>query len=264
MSHALYELDIRLRHIEPPIWRTVEVPGAATLAQLHYALQVAMGWTNSHLHQFLIGKSYYGMKGLDEDAPATMKDESQFTVQDLLKAGQSCVYEYDFGDGWEHEVTVKRVSPVAKSPAFRCVAGARACPPEDCGGPGGYEQLLTALASPNAPGHSELVEWSNGFEPEQFELPKGGRSLGREMSMLKELAEGDTEADVDGELHGIPTTLVDAVLALEPMQRASLCALIAGSLAQDVLEVASVAAKMAAAAKPSSRRTHGGRASRKR
>lgn len=166
MTHKLYELDVRLKEIEPPIWRTIEVPGAASLEDVHFALQVAMGWTNSHVHQFDIEGLQYGMAGVDDAGDLEIEDEREHCLQDLAQSGSSFIYEYDFGDGWEHDVTVTKVSTMAKPPRSRCVAGARACPPEDCGGPGGYANLLEALADPEHEEHESLVSWSGGFQPE--------------------------------------------------------------------------------------------------
>ena len=235
MSHKLFELDVRLREIEPAIWRTIEVPGDSSLEDVHFAIQVAMGWTNSHLHQFEISDVQYGM--VDVDEAEKLEDEREHCLQDLAQNGSSFVYEYDFGDGWEHDVTVTKVSTVAKPPRSRCVAGARACPPEDCGGPGGYANLLVVLADPKHEEHKSLVTWSAGFEPERLSLPKNGQDLRVEMARLKQLADGGNDDDADapgGPLMDLPKSLVDAVLTLPPMGRASLAAWIAGSLADEV------------------------------
>jgi hypothetical protein len=255
MSHTLFELDVRLREIEPPIWRTVEVPGAWSLEDLHFALQVAMGWTNSHLHQFKIGDKLYGMVEVDDSGDLELEDEREYRLQDLVQNGGSFVYEYDFGDGWEHDVTVKKVTTVAKPPRPRCVAGARACPPEDCGGSGGYKNLLEALADPEHEEHQSLVTWSNDFKPERFVLPRNGLDLRQEMATLRALADGDDpfeEYDVDpddGPMLELPRPLVEAVLALDPMQRASLAALLAGSLANEIVEVRHAAGQLVGAMK---------------
>ena len=235
MSHKLFVLHVRLRGIEPPIWRTIEVPGAWSLEDVHFAIQVAMGWTNSHLHQFKIGGTHYGMLDSDGAGDLGLEDEREHRLQDVVHE-DSFVYEYDFGDSWEHDVTVQRVADVAKPPRARCIAGARACPPEDCGGVGGYENLLEALANPDHEEHEDLVTWSGDFQPEQFMLPKRGADLHEEMEKLKAHYEGDAPFDEldeleDGPLKDLPKPLVRSVLALDPMQRASLAALIAGSLA---------------------------------
>ena len=245
MSHALFQLDVRLCEIEPAIWRTVEVPGACSLEELHFALQVAMGWTNSHLHQFKIGTTLYGMTGVEE-LEVEPEDERAYRLQDLVQRGDSFLYEYDFGDGWEHDVTVSKVTTVTKAPRPRCVAGARACPPEDCGGPGGYANLLAVLADPKREEHADVAAWAGGYQAERFALPKTGLDLRKEMAELKSLADGAQEE----ELAALPSPLVDAVLALEPMQRASLAALIAGSLASELLDVRQTAAALATSIKP--------------
>lgn len=236
MSHKLFELDVRLREIEPPIWRAIEVPGSASLEEVHFAIQVAMGWTNSHLHQFEIGDKLYGMA--DVDGGEDVEYDRAYRLQDVASEGDTFLYEYDFGDGWEHDVTVTKVTTVSKAPAPRCIEGARACPPEDCGGAGGYERLLEALADPDHDDHDELAAWANGFEPDNFALPDSGLALRKEMQRLQVLAEGD---DGDDELDAaippgleLPRPLVEAVLALEPIQRAALAAVISGSLADEL------------------------------
>jgi hypothetical protein len=248
MGHELYELDVRLQEIEPAIWRTIEVPGAWSLEDVHFAIQVAMGWTNSHLHQFKIGDTCYGMADLDGADELELEDEREYCLQDLVERGDSFVYEYDFGDGWEHDVTVKKITTVPKLARGRCIAGARACPPEDCGGSSGYENLLEALANPDHEEHESSMTWSNGFKAERFELPKHGLDLREQMEELKALAEGDGDA-IDGPIVSLPEALVDTVLALEPMHRASLAALIAGSLATELVEVRHVAGQLVTAMK---------------
>jgi hypothetical protein len=253
MGHKLYELDVRLQEIEPPIWRTLEVPGAWSLEDVHFAIQVAMGWTNSHLHQFKIGDKFYGMADVDDTGDLELEDEREYRLQDLIERGGSFVYEYDFGDSWEHDVTVKKVTTVPKPPRGRCVAGARACPPEDCGGSIGYDNLLVALANPSHEEHEASVIWSNDFKAERFVLPKHGLDLREEMENLKALADGDDlfeeyglESD-DGAMMDLPEQLVQAVLSLDPMQRAALGALIAGSLATELVEVRHAAGQLATA-----------------
>ena len=254
MGHTLFELDVRLREIEPPIWRTVEVPGAWSLENVHFALQVAMGWTNSHLHHFKIGSQVYGMAGVDGTGDLEFEDERQYRLQDLVQSGGSFVYEYDFGDGWEHDVTVNKVTAVSRLPRPRCVAGARACPPEDCGGSGGYENLLEALADPRHKEHESLMTWSGDFKPERFKVPTNGLDLREEMDRLKALANEDgpfeqPDVDFDDEpMLALPKPLVEAVLALDPMRRASLGALIAGSLANELVTVRQAADRLATAA----------------
>ena len=260
MSHKVFELDVRLSEIEPPIWRTIELAGTSTLEELHFAIQVAMGWTNSHLHQFIIDDTSYGMADVD-GAEMEIEDEQQFRLQDLAKEGDSFVYEYDFGDSWEHEVTIKNVRTLSKPTWPRCTAGAGACPPEDCGGTGGYENLLRVLADPSHEEHRVSVEWSSNFKPEHFAIPKAGRDLRHEMMQLSELAKQNDVVDLvdDDPSLGLPNQLVETVLALEPMQRASLSALIAGSLANELLEVSAAAGSLLESLKKNPKLVRNGR-----
>jgi hypothetical protein len=265
MSHKVFELEVKLRGIEPPVWRRLEVPGASSLEDVHFAVQVAMGWTNSHLHQFDIDGTHYGMVDIDE-APE-LEDERAYSLEDVVPSGSSLVYEYDFGDGWEHDLKVVKVSTVTKPSHPRCVGGARACPPEDCGGPGGYANLLESLANPKHKEHETLVEWSDGFEPERFALPKKGQDLRSEIARLKALAGGDDSSEPDpagGSLVHLPKALVQSVLALAPMARASLAALIAGSLADEVELARSTVDRLASVARRQPPSRHGDRTARVR
>ena len=261
MSNKLYELDVRLREIEPPIWRTIEVPGALSLEDVHFAIQVAMGWTNSHLHQFEIGDKQYGMADVDGADDLELEDEREYRLQDLVQERGSFVYEYDFGDSWEHQIAVTKISAVSKQPRPRCVDGARACPPEDCGGTSGYDNLLVALADPKHEEHRASVTWSGGFKPERFELPKSGLDLREEMARLKVFADGDDPfeeddvEDADGPVMDLPKSIVKAVLALDPMKRASLGALIAGSLANELVEVRHATAQLLTTLKERGKKT---------
>lgn len=256
MSETVYELDVRLREIEPPIWRTIEVPGSSTLEDLHFAIQVAMGWTNSHLHSFQIKDTGYGMVEV-EGNELELEDEREFRIADLAKTGDVFRYEYDFGDGWEHAITVKKVTSSSKAVHPRCLAGKRACPPEDCGGPHGYAQLLESLADPKHPEHESSTKWAQGFEPERFPMPKKGLALRPSMEELRALADGD--GGIDDEV-GLPRAFVDEILALDPMRRASLVALITASLVEDLGEALAIIDKLAAA-KPT-KRGHSPRRSR--
>jgi hypothetical protein len=172
-NSSVYQLKINLEYIEPPIWRRVLVPASMTFEELHYTIQVAMGWTNSHLHQFMVGKDYYGE--LDDDTGfggAETYDESAYRLGDVVAGvGSKFRYEYDFGDSWLHQIVVEKIMPRKASEQYpTCVTGERNCPPEDCGGPPGYEGLLEALADPNNPEHEDYLDWLDGeeFDPEDF------------------------------------------------------------------------------------------------
>lgn len=171
---SLYQLKITLKWSQPPIWRRVRVRADMPLDRFHHVIQIAMGWTNSHLHQFVSGGTCYGMTDPEMlDMGPEMLDEKRYTVADLAPAARKKFgYEYDFGDGWEHEVTLEKILP--PDPAFKhpvCLAGANACPPEDCGGIGGYYNLLETLADPEHPDHEDLQDWIGGeWDPTYFDL----------------------------------------------------------------------------------------------
>jgi hypothetical protein len=172
---SIYHLKITLAGVKPSIWRRLRVPGEATLGWLHAVVQVAMGWTNSHLHQFTAGGTVYSDPGFDldefEDDPKIF-DEHRATLQQIApKLKIAFVYEYDFGDSWDHLVTVEKVLPAdpAVAPGAECLDGACACPPEDCGGVSGYTDLLKILRDPDHEEHESMMDWLGGpFDPKTF------------------------------------------------------------------------------------------------
>jgi hypothetical protein len=156
----------------PPIWRRLQVSAKTDLETLHVILQIAFGWTDSHLHQFLIDGQSYSLPefGLDEFGDE-IKNERKTELDQLgLEAKKKFVYEYDFGDSWEHQVVVEKV--VEKEPGAvypRCVGGKRSGPPEDCGGVWGYEHLREVIKDPKDEEHQSMMEWLGGsFDPEAF------------------------------------------------------------------------------------------------
>lgn len=142
---------------------------AVTLGQLHHILQLVMGWTDSHLHQFRRGTTYYG-----QPDPVGMDRENERRVQlrqVLRRAKDRMVYEYDFGDGWEHDVVLEAIGEHGREkPLTRVLAGKRACPPEDVGGIGGYYRFLEAIRNPKDPEHRDMLEWGGRFDPDAFEI----------------------------------------------------------------------------------------------
>jgi hypothetical protein len=170
------QLKMVLQYIRPPIWRRVLVPDHYTLAHVHYVIQIAMGWTNSHLHEFEIDGERYGYAGPDEfdgEMESDANDESIVFLSRLaLKPKRKFSYTYDFGDGWEHDITVEKLLPFDPQASYPvCLGGARACPPEDCGSYPGYESILHALrADPPTQGQKELLEWLGSYDPERFSV----------------------------------------------------------------------------------------------
>jgi hypothetical protein len=172
-GQQVFQLRIELDEVTPTVWRRLLVPGGIRLAKLHDILQAAMGWTNSHLHAFTIDGERYGVlddEFLDEDLD--LLDERAITVIRALDGRDRITYEYDFGDGWDHEVIVEAHQTLRYGLKHAvCLDGANACPPEDCGGAGGYEDLLLALADPTHEDHDDLVEWIGGpIDPTAFDL----------------------------------------------------------------------------------------------
>lgn len=176
----IYQIKVTLRDVSPPAWRRVEVPGDTKLGKLHRILQAALGWTDSHLHAFRIGRTVYGVPDPDFPDDETV-NERNVRLARIAAQGDKLIYEYDFGDGWEHELRVEKVIPADPAVHYpRCTAGSRACPPEDCGGPGGYEHLLEVLRDPKHEEHDEMREWIGGdFDPEAFDLEAVNRELWR-------------------------------------------------------------------------------------
>ncbi len=166
-----YRLKVTLQEVRPPIWRRFTVRDDVTLLKLHELLQIIMGWTDSHLHQFVAGGMRLSCP--EFDLPPPQRDEGRVRLRDVLKKpNDRLVYEYDFGDGWEHAIVLEEVlahEPRARYPVI--FDGKRSCPPDDCGGPPGYEQLLEALAKPDHPEHEEMREWAGKeFDPERFDV----------------------------------------------------------------------------------------------
>jgi len=174
------QIKVTLQEIEPAIWRRLEVPAEIKLARLHVALQAAMGWQDYHLHAFRIGEVEYGVPDPDsEPMGVPLKDDRRATLRSLVNAGDSFVYEYDFGDGWEHDILVEAVlAPRPRTLYPRVVDGARACPPEDVGGIPGYEEFVKALRDPRHKGHDSMLESAGGsFDPEAFDIDAANREL---------------------------------------------------------------------------------------
>lgn len=149
-------LRVTLRDVSPRVLRVVDVPASSTLPELHELLQVALGWTDSHLHQFVACGTRYGVR--HEEWPDDQVDEVGARLRDLP---ERFVYLYDFGDGWTHDVEL--LGPGGDQPG--CVYGEGTCPPEDCGGPPGYAELRTVLADPESDDHERMRDWAGELAP---------------------------------------------------------------------------------------------------
>lgn len=173
----IYQLKVALADIRPPIWRRIQVPADISLARLHRVLQAAMGWSDTHMHAFRMGRQTFGVA--DPEFPDGTRSERGVQLEQVAKAGDRFVYEYDFGDGWEHEIVVEEALAAEGAARYPCcLAGERACPPEDCGGLPGYEELVQALGDPAHPEHQEYLKWIGAdFDPEAFDLAAVNKKL---------------------------------------------------------------------------------------
>ena len=172
-SAQIYQIKVTLDLSRPPIWRRIQVPGNITLRKLHDVLQIVMGWTDSHLHQFTIEGKRYGDAQNDEWGELRLQPEQRYRLSQVVpSAGARFQYEYDFGDSWEHTLRVEKFLPPEPRAQYpQCLAGKRACPPEDVGGVWGYQAFLEALADPDDARHDEYMEWIGGeFDAEAFDL----------------------------------------------------------------------------------------------
>ncbi len=181
-NSVAYQIRIVLRDSDPAIWRQIMVRGDMTLRGLHQALQIVMGWTESHRHEFRFKRNRYGRparNGVTAAAGRTSDDSKVRLKQLMTDTGQCLIYEYDRNDDWEHFLTVQKVLPLEKGQApIRCLSGARACPPEGVGGISGYEAFLHALDHRNHSEHKNILKWVGGaFDPEAFDLDRVNRRL---------------------------------------------------------------------------------------
>jgi hypothetical protein len=172
----VYVVKVTLLGTSPPVWRRILFPRDITLRNLHRTLQTVMGWTDSHLHQFV----FQGQSLSDPRSRVGRKvaDENRTKLGELIgTVGAKLLYEYDFGDGWQHELLLEEVLLGDESFRQICVAGKRCCPPEDCGGPQGYAEILQALQDANDPSHEEVCAWLGDFVPDSFSADETNRRL---------------------------------------------------------------------------------------
>ena len=181
---------VTLCDTNPPVWRMLKMFSDMSLDQLHYAIQGAFGWENSHLHAFETrGKMRYSSNEINIDE-GDEKDSRRVTLAKLLEKNiTKFTYEYDFGDSWNHEIEVENIALTeTKTSVPECIDGARHCPPEDCGGTAGFENFREAMANPKHPEHRELKEWFGGrFDPEKFSKKAANEGI---QSFLKYAGQG--------------------------------------------------------------------------
>jgi len=176
------QLKVTLLGTRPPIWRRLLVNADITLAQLHEVLQIAMGWDDSHMHEFRAGHRRFGQPEPADPFRRSPRVESERTARIsavLGEPGAKMIYAYDFGDGWEHSIALEKLLPVDPNITYpACTDGQLACPPEDCGGIPGYYFLLEATRDPNDERHEEMLDWvGNDFDPQAFSIDEVNRLL---------------------------------------------------------------------------------------
>ena len=182
LPQEIYQLKVTLRYTKPPIWRRLLVPSGLTLDVLHDVLQLAMGWTDSHLHEFRIGQERFGTPDPDDqfmDLSEVSNERSVHLFKVLGKARAKAMYTYDFGDCWEHAIVVEKVLQPEPGIVYpMCVGGKLHCPPEDCGSIPGFYNLLEAIRDPTHEEHEAMMDWLGGrYDPEAFSVDEVNRRL---------------------------------------------------------------------------------------
>lgn len=195
-AHDIVQIRIALQDIEPPVWRRVQVPVDYSLRHLHDVIQAVMDWLDYHLHQFEIGEKLYGqpeIAGGDHSGPKLYSDRNTRLAQLIERGVERFIYTYDFGDDWQHDIEFERTLRARAGIEYPIlVAGERQSPPEDCGGPFGFLEIVDALSDPDHPDHEELFDWyGERFDPEDMNLDtveamlsriRGRRRMGRKKS----------------------------------------------------------------------------------
>ena len=173
MNKNLYLIKISIKDSKPLIWRRLLIESGILLPELHKIIQSTMGWTNSHLHHFIKNDTFYTVKLSADDFWDDLNnvDYRNVRLNDLLKKEkETIVYEYDFGDGWEHNVFLEKILPMDNNSNYPvCLAGKMNCPTEDCGGIWGYSAMLKIIKDPGHTEYKTYMDWLGGeFDPEYF------------------------------------------------------------------------------------------------
>jgi hypothetical protein len=181
MPQAVYQFKLTLKDVKPPIWRRFQVSNTMSLQKFHQVIQRLMGWANCHLHEFEIEGARYGKP--QEDCPGPL-DEKGRRIRDFhLRLKDKIRYTYDFGDDWRIDLLLEKVLPRQRESGPVCLGGARSGPPEDSGGPCGYEVKLEALKDPSHPEYEALRMWfPPNFDPEAFSIEAVNRRLRSEFA----------------------------------------------------------------------------------
>ncbi|RLD59059.1 MAG: plasmid pRiA4b ORF-3 family protein [Bacteroidetes bacterium] len=179
MSVNVLQLKVSLQRIEPPIWRRLEVKDNISFYELHHVIQIAMGWWNAHLFEFSIDNYKIGITDGDMVAEGTLESKEVKLSRLIDTEKKKFRYLYDFGDNWEHEIEVEKISPMVNGKSYpSCTGGERNCPPEDILGFPGYMNLLNVMKDKNNPEYHGMLEWlGEEFDPEYFDLKETNGEL---------------------------------------------------------------------------------------
>jgi hypothetical protein len=178
----VYQLKISLAYSKPEIWRRILVSGDTTLGKLHRVIQVVMGWTDSHLHQFAVKGVSYADPDPEMGMDGSKSENRARLYQVVPNARASFMYVYDFGDDWAHKITAEKI--MNRHERFTglpvCLEGRLASPPEDCGGIDGFYHMLEIIKNPKDPEYENMIEWlGDDFNPEVFDLEEINEILRR-------------------------------------------------------------------------------------
>jgi hypothetical protein len=182
MAITLYQIKIELKNSKPKIWRKILIKSDMFLSDFHMAIQFAMGWTNSHMHSFEYNGKSYSERVIGDDFwdEFDCVDYKNFKVSKFLKNEKDKIkYEYDFGDGWEHNIVLEKILPIENDKRYPiCIGGKNSCPPEDCGGIYYYIHMLEVLKNPKHKEYKEIKDWlEEEFDPEEFDLQEVNSGL---------------------------------------------------------------------------------------
>ena len=181
---SLLQLRIELKHSSPLIWRSVLVPDNITLIKLHRTIQESMGWHDYHLHEFIIDHKHYGPVDPDnlnwDLAPELISEKRKYLAK-VLGHESTFEYVYDYGDNWQHTITIENRMPlISARSSVICLGGEMACPPEDVGGLGGYFEFLEAMSDPHHEEHQSMMQWwGQSFDPRAFDITEVNERLSR-------------------------------------------------------------------------------------
>ena len=172
-NKEIYQFKIELKGLKPPIWRRFQVDSSITFWDMHNIIQEVMGWENYHMYQFRIGRKDYIVDSDDDSDDfigKNVKKSDEVKLNEIFKEeNQNIEYDYDFGDGWEHRIILEKKVEFEKGNSYPlCIAGKRACPPEDVGGVPGYEYFLEVIKNPEHEDYKEMIQYSGKFFDSEY------------------------------------------------------------------------------------------------